>query len=153
MLAGDRAMQLVETIVPPGVIRLIRIRDAWARVAAGPLLRRTWPADVRGYELIVNVHDNQWLHELTYNKQFLLKGLKNLVPKARIESMRFRVGVVLPPPLPEDPPEVPAPDRSRKILAPDPPPATIEAMSTIEAHDSELANLIAIARYKLGRNT
>ncbi len=145
-MAGTKAADLVSKIVPPGVSRLIRVRDAWARAARGPALRRTWPAAVRGDELIVHVHDNQWLHELTYQKNQLLADLQSLVPEAGIARLRFCVGAVLPPPPPPDPESKrPAPPR----LAADPPAETMRAMS--EVCDGELKNLIAIARYNLGR--
>ncbi len=140
---------LVRRHIGEGTIRLMQVRDCWPRIAGVGLEAHTWPAAVAGDTLIVHVHDSQWLHELTYMRQDLLRKLAALAPMARLRTLKLRLGEVPPVAgrrLPDDPwvPPLPPPR-----LSPEPDAATREALDAVT--DPELKQIIAGARIMLGR--
>ena len=74
----------------------MQVREVWPRVAGPNLEAHAWPAAVASDTLIVHVHDSQWLHELTYMRQDLLRRLQALVPTAELAVLRLRLGEVIP---------------------------------------------------------
>lgn len=131
-------------------IALLHVRDVWPRVAGPALEARTWPAAVHGETLVVHVHDSQWLHELTYMRQDLLRKLQALAPSTRLTGLRLRLGEVplvsqrtTPDPTPPPPPLAPA------RLSPEPDLATRAALDAVA--DPELKQILAGARVMLGR--
>jgi predicted nucleic acid-binding Zn ribbon protein len=140
---------LVRRHVGPETIRLMQVRDAWPRVAGPNLEAHAWPAAISGDALIVHVHDSQWLHELTYMRQDLLRRLQALAPAAELGALRLRLGEVVPVaerrlPEPIRPTPLPPPR-----LSPEPDEATRRALDAV--HDPELKQIIAGARVMLGR--
>ncbi|MBK7826677.1 MAG: DUF721 domain-containing protein [Nannocystis sp.] len=144
--------ELVRRHVGDDTIRLMQVRELWPRIA-GPggaaLEAHSWPASVSGDLLTLNVHDSQWLHELTYLRQDLLRRLGELAPGIRLRSLRVRLGEVPPlairrPPETQLPPPLPAPR-----FSPEPDEETRRALDAVA--DPELKQLIAGARIMLGR--
>ncbi len=140
---------LVRRHVDANKIRLMQVRAVWPKIAGSALEAHTWPMGVAGEQLIVHVHDSQWLHELTYLRQDLVRRLATLAPTTALHSLRLRLGPV--PPLadrcseePELPPPLPPPR-----LSPEPDEATHQALNAVR--DPELKQLIAGARIMLGR--
>lgn len=126
---------------------LLQVREVWPRIAPGRLQTRTWPAAVSGGELVVHVHDNQWLHELNYLRKELEDNLRAACPRLGIERIRLRLGSVeRPVPASEAPPR-PATPRARMTEEPDR--GTLEALETVR--DPELKQLMARTRVMLGR--
>lgn len=142
---------VVRQHVAADTITLLHIRDVWPRVAGDNLEAKTWPAAVHAETLVVHVHDNQWLHELTYMRQDLLQRLQALVPAARLTGLRLRLGEVpplaqrrLPDAAPPPPKLIPA------RLSPEPDAATRAALDAVG--DPELKQILAGARVMLGRD-
>jgi len=141
--------QLVRRHVGPDTIRLMQVREVWPRVADPYFEAHAWPAAVAGDTLIVHVHDSQWLHELSYMRQDLLRRLQTLAPAAEFAGLRLRLGEVVPVAqrrVPEDPRPAPLPPAR---LPPEPDEATRRALDAV--HDPELKQIIAGARIMLGR--
>ncbi len=128
---------------------MLRIREAWPRVARGRLREYTWPARVDGTTLIVNVHDNQWLHEMQYLRQALTERLQAVCPKAGVEAIQPRLAPRQP--QPEVPPEPPPPPDpvSPPLLPEEPDDDTLRALE--EVHDPKLKHLLARVRVMLSR--
>ena len=145
--------ELVRRHVGDDTIRLMQVRDLWPRIAgpAGPALEaHSWPGSVSGDLLIVHVHDSQWLHELTYLRQDLLRRLQALAPAAELGALRLRLGEVLPVaerPQPEPIRWTPLPPPR---LSPEPDEETRRALDAV--HDPELKQILAGARIMLGRS-
>ena len=121
-----------------------------ARVAGAHLEAHAWPAAIAGGTLIVHVHDSQWLHELTYLRQDLLRRLQALAPAAELGALRLRLGEVLPVaerPQPEPIRWTPLPPPR---LSPEPDEETRRALDAV--HDPELKQILAGARIMLGRS-
>lgn len=140
---------LVRRHVGPDTIRLMQVREVWPRVAGPNLEAHTWPAAVAGEALVVHVHDSQWLHELQYMRQDLLRRLHALAPAAELQALRMRLGEV--PPVAErraqeasHPAPLPPPR-----LSPEPDEATRRALDAVA--DPELKQILAGARVMLGR--
>jgi hypothetical protein len=141
---------VVREHVAVDTIRLLHVRDAWPQVAGPALAARTWPAAISGDLLVVHVHDSQWLHELTYMRQDLLRRLQALAPSAGLAGLRLRLGDV--PPVsqrqaPESPP--PPPKLAPPRLSPEPDAPTRAALDAVA--DPELKQILAGARVMLGR--
>lgn len=143
--------ELVRRHVGPDMIRLMQVRDVWPRVAGARFEVHTWPASIAGETLVVHVHDSQWLHELTYMRQDLLRRLTELVPASAPKVLRLRLGEVVPlaarraeEPAPLPPP-LPYPHFSAE-----PDEATRRALDAVA--DPELKQIIAGARIMLGRS-
>jgi predicted nucleic acid-binding Zn ribbon protein len=141
--------ELVRRHVGADTIRLMQVRDAWPRVAGPNLEAHAWPAAIAGDALIVHVHDSQWLHELNYMRQDLLRRLQALAPQAELGNLRLRLGEVVPVaerrlPEPIRPTPLPPPP-----LSPEPDEATRRALDAV--HDPELKQILAGARIMLGR--
>ncbi|MCA9714509.1 MAG: DUF721 domain-containing protein [Myxococcales bacterium] len=141
---------LINRIVPPHVVQMLRIRDAWPRVARGRLRDYTWPAKVDGTTLIVNVHDNQWLHEMQYLRQALTERLIAVCPRAGVDAILPRLAPRQPEreatPEPAPPPAEPAPVA---VLSEEPDHDTLRALEAV--HDPQLKHLLARVRVMLGR--
>lgn len=133
----------------PDTIRLMQVRDVWPRIAGERFEVHTWPAAIAGETLVVHVHDSQWLHELTYMRQDLLRRLEALAPTTALRAVKLRLGQVPPVAgrrLPEPPRAPPLPPPR---LAPEPDEATRRALEAVA--DPELKQIIAGARIMLGR--
>lgn len=140
---------LVRRHVGAETIRLMQVRDAWPRVAGPHLEAHAWPAAIAGDTLIVHVHDSQWLHELTYLRQDLLRRLQTLAPAAELGALRLRLGEVLPVALRPQPEAIRATPLPPPRLSPEPDEATRRALDAV--HDPELKQILAGARIMLGR--
>lgn len=93
--------------------------------------------------LTLVVRDNQWLHELVYHQDELLRRIRKAAPEAEVTRLRTRVGQV-----PRwRPPEPPPPDPELHTLANEPSAETQDALASIE--DSALQQTIANARMAL----
>jgi hypothetical protein len=127
----------------------MQVRDVWPRIAGERFEVHTWPAAITGETLVVHVHDSQWLHELTYMRQDLLRRLEALAPNTALRALKLRLGQVPPVAgrrLPEPPRPAPLPPPR---LAPEPDDATRRALEAVA--DPELKQIIAGARIMLGR--
>jgi predicted nucleic acid-binding Zn ribbon protein len=144
--ASDVLSTLLSRHVPPDQVRLSRIRDDWEDVATATVAARAWPAKVSEDELLINVHDSQWLHELTYLRQSLLDRIQSRCPTAQIGRIRLRIG--------------PVPDRHagsseswkpspKSVLPAEPSADTRSALDSVS--DPDLRSLLAGARVALGR--
>ena len=127
------------------------IRIHWAKIAPQWVAANTWPALIRGDRLVLNVQDNQWLHELNYWRQELLTRLANQIPKSGIVRIEAFLG-----PVPalgqrgEVKTELPTPPPKPEIqLSEVPPRATMEALNAVQ--DPDLRNILAAARMHLGQ--
>jgi hypothetical protein len=149
---GERshASEVVSTLlsrhVPRDQVRLSHVREAWEEMATATVAARAWPAAVSGDELVIDVHDNQWLHELTYLRQSLLDRIRSHCPTAQIGRIRLRIG-----PVPQRSPRPPEPTEPppHSILSPEPSADTRSALDSVT--DPDLRNLLAGARVALGR--
>ncbi len=141
---------LVRRHIGDETIRLMQVRLVWPRIAGAGLEAHTWPAAIAGDTLVVHVHDSQWLHELTYMRQDLLRKLATLAPLSRLRTLKLRLGDVPPVAgrvLPETPRPAPLPPPR---LSAEPDAATREALDAVT--DPELKQIIAGARIMLGRS-
>lgn len=146
---GDAVWSLVRSHLGDDKVRLTRIREVWPAVAGPTLAAQAWPRAVIGDEAVIEVHDSQWLHELTYMRQALAKKLGALAPEAAIAGVKLRLAnKETPPPPPPEPVAPPTPPRPA-LLTEDPPPATMEAINAVE--DEVLRQAIASARLVLGQ--
>ena len=145
--------ELVRRHVGDDTIRLMQVRELWPRIAgagATALEAHSWPVGVSGELLTVHVHDSQWLHELTYMRQDLLRKLAQLAPGGAVRNLRMRLGEVPPVAgrrLQEAPRPAPLP---APRLSAEPDEATRRALDAVA--DPELKQLIAGARIMLGRS-
>jgi hypothetical protein len=98
-------------------------------------------------ELVINVHDNQWLHELTYLRQSLLERIQSRCPTAQIGRIRLRIGPV---PARTQGPSESAEPSPKSILPPEPSADTRSALDSV--NDPDLRNLLAGTRVALGRS-
>ncbi len=132
--------------MPSEAIRLERLRDQWPKLVSPRVARRTWPARLFRGQLWVNVHDNQWLHELGYLRQEILDRLHRERDFEKVNSIELRLGSIPPareaPPLrPEIPPPPPLPS--------EPEAATVDALEGVR--DPQLRAAMAAAREALAR--
>lgn len=141
--AGVLALDAVRKIVPPDRLRLTRVQIAWPEIAPGHLREVAWPANVQGNTLLLAVLDNQWLHELTYLRNDLLRRIQHSCAQAEIREIRFRVGA-LPEPWPTTPVRA---DPVVEALPDEPSRETLDALHDIE--DTGLRQLMANARMAL----
>jgi predicted nucleic acid-binding Zn ribbon protein len=144
--ASEVVSSLMSRHVPRDQVRLSRVRDAWEQMATATVAARAWPAAVSGDELLIDVHDNQWLHELTYLRQSLLDRIREHCPAAQIGRIRLRIGPV---PARSPRPAETAEARPESILAPEPSEDTRSALDSVT--DPDLRNLLAGTRVALGR--
>ncbi|MCA9657786.1 MAG: DUF721 domain-containing protein [Myxococcales bacterium] len=142
----DAMWRLVRGYVPADKIRLVLLRNVWAQVAGEGLAKRAWPEAVSGHEAIIAVHDSQWLHELTYMRQALVRRIRELAPNTDLTSVRLRLARrERPPPPPVEPPVI-MPERAPPLPA-EPSRETAEAIHAVD--DPELREAIAAARIVL----
>lgn len=144
--ASEVASRLLSRHVPRDQMRLSRVREVWEEAATAKVAERAWPSAVSGDELLIDVHDNQWLHELTYLRQDLLARIRARCPVAEIGRIRLRLG-----PVPRRPARAAEPEEPPRagILPPEPSADTRQALDSVS--DPDLRNLIAGARVALGR--
>ncbi|MCB9701343.1 MAG: DUF721 domain-containing protein [Myxococcales bacterium] len=142
----DAIWALVRSHVPGDSVQLLRLRSVWPKIAGEALARRAWPDAVSGDEAIIAVHDNQWLHELTYMRQALLRRIVDLAPNAGITRVRLRLAQGEPPPPPPVDPPIRMPPRAPPLPV-EPDPETVEAIHAVA--DDELRAAIAAARQSL----
>ncbi|TWT89084.1 hypothetical protein Mal64_25760 [Pseudobythopirellula maris] len=69
-----------------------RLREAWAEAAGEALARFSSPKGLRRGVLEVIVTSSVMRQELEFQKTTLMTRLTELLPDARIESLRFKVG-------------------------------------------------------------
>ena len=142
---GPAVWSLVRTHIPEDTIRMLRLREIWPRVAGPSLARHAWPTAVHDGEVVVDVRDSQWLHELTYMRKALLDKLRALCPDVPIRALRLRQASRERPPMPRPLPLPPPPPPPPPDPLDDPPePATVAAIEAL--HDPELRDVIAAAR-------
>ena len=134
---------------------MAKIRMHLQEIAPAWVARHTWPAVLRGDRLVLNVHDNQWLHEPGYLRQTLLERIQEQCPEARVEEIELRLGRIPPPsiagaksgkapPVHSESPAKRAPPLSHEIDE--------ETRARIQAiRDPELRNAMLAARVALGR--
>lgn len=72
-----------------------KARAAWADLVGAAAASRTRVAALENGSLLVEVASSALKQDLsTFRREELLKGLRERVPEARIETLRFRVGTV-----------------------------------------------------------
>lgn len=145
MAIGELAERALRSVVPPHRLRVLRVHLAWVDALPPSLRHVAAPVAFDGDTLLLHVLDNQWLHELTYLRADILARLRRACPQAQIGGLRLRVGEV---------PSAPPPARIDPIvrppaLPPQPSPATLDAIASIE--DAGLRHAIANARQALTR--
>lgn len=142
--------KVVDRHVAPELQRLTRIRNLWIEILPESFADHVWPTLVQGDRLLVHVHDSQWLHEMTYWRQEVLDRLAVAWPESEILRVEASVGPI--PPRserrPAAPPPPPVVDRS-PVLEPDVPTATVDALN--EVRDARLREVLARARWMLGK--
>jgi hypothetical protein len=148
---GLRVWEIVHRKVPDEVVRLTRIREAWDEIAPEWVATNTWPALVRDDRLVLNVRDNQWLHELHYWRTELIERMAQRLPDTGIQTIEAFLGHVPPPgqrgevePAPPPAPRRPSP------LEGDPPVETIAALNAVK--DIRLRDILAAARLRMGQS-
>jgi len=141
---GPAVWSLVRSHVPEDTIRVLRLREVWPRVAGRSLATHAWPSAVHGDELVIDVQDSQWLHELTYMRQAILQKLASLRVDVPIRTLRLRLASRERPPMPRPLPLPPAPPPRPDPLDEPPDPATVAAIESLQ--DADLREVIAAAR-------
>lgn len=141
---GPAVWSLVRSHVPEDTIRVLRLREVWPRVAGRALATHAWPSAVHGDELVIDVKDSQWLHELTYMRQAILQKLAALRVDVPVRTLRLRLASRDRPPMPRPLPVPPAPPPRPDPLDEPVEPATVAAIEAL--HDAELRDVIAAAR-------
>ena len=142
--------EVIQKHVPTEVQRLSRLRNLWLDLFPDRFSDHVWPMFVQGERLIVHVHDSQWLHEMTYWRQDVLRKLEAEWPESGVETLAAYVGPI-PPANQRRPPEPPPPkpiDRE-PVLEPDIPPETLSALNGVA--DPGLREILAQARMMLGK--
>lgn len=137
---GPAIWSLVRTHVPEDTIQILRIREIWPKVANRALTEHAWPAALHGDELVIDVQDSQWLHELTYMRQALLQKLALLCPHLPLSRLRLRLASRDRPPMPRRLELPPAPPSIPPPLAGPLEPATVAAIEGLQ--DLELRALL-----------
>jgi len=137
---GPAIWSLVRTHVPEDTIQILRVREIWPKVANRALTEHAWPAALSGEELIIDVQDSQWLHELTYMRQAILQKLALLCPHLPLSRLRLRLASRDRPPMPRRVEPTPAPPSIPPPLAGPLEPATVAAIEGLQ--DVELRALL-----------
>ncbi len=143
--AAELADKALRSIVPAERLRLVRVQIAWADALPARLQRVATPVAIDDATLVVDVVDNQWLHELQYLRSDLLERIREALPDGGVSKLRLRVGQVPPPPEVRVIPVV----ASTPVLALQPSADTLEAIASIP--DDGLRDTIATARQALTR--
>ena len=145
--AGSLAWDTIGFRLSRPRIRMVRLRLVWDEIAPGAAGTNLWPHSMKDDELVLLASSSQWLHELTYLQDDLLRRIQERCPEAEVSRIRARVGQIQRPrlrPLP------PLPPRARgNVLAPEPSPDTLDAIEGVR--DPDLRQAIASARLALSR--
>jgi predicted nucleic acid-binding Zn ribbon protein len=144
------ARELVARRIPEAQVRLARLRRAWPHAATSRIAAQAWPAAISKDELVVDVHDSQWLHELTYLRADLLERVREACPDAGICAIRLRLAKLPGRREGEDAPEEDSPRTFHRVLPPEPSEETMRAIDSV--HDQELRHAVASARVALSRD-
>lgn len=140
---GPLATAAVAQIVDGDRLRLTRVQMAWPSIVPSPLRARVWPASIQRDQLTLVVLDHQWLHELVYHQNDLLRRIGASVPNAGVTRIRTRVGVVPPPEATKEP----VPAARHHSLTDEPSRDTRAALADVE--DPALRQVMANARLAL----
>lgn len=144
--AAGLADAALRRVIPDERIKATRVQLAWSRAIPLRVQKVAWPVSFAARDtLVLNVVDNQWLHELSYLRDDLLRRLRAACDGIKIADLRLRVGEVEVLPTPERPPPP-----LKAALSPEPQRSTIDAMESVT--DPQLRQAIANARLALGQD-
>jgi len=69
-----------------------QLQEAWHAAVGLPLAHQSRPGKIRRGQLEILVSNSTIRQEFTFQKQRILKSLRQQMPEARIRDLRFRVG-------------------------------------------------------------
>ncbi len=73
---------------------LTLIRAAWTRLVGVDVARAAQPVALANQTLIVITTSSSWSHQLAFLEPQILRGIRESVPAAGVERLRFRVGTI-----------------------------------------------------------
>ncbi|HOF86475.1 MAG TPA: DUF721 domain-containing protein [Armatimonadota bacterium] len=73
-------------------MRRVMILSLWERVVGAPVASKAWPETVEDGVLVVGVTTHAWAQELTLLKPRILARYRQLLGRAALKDVRFRVG-------------------------------------------------------------
>ena len=74
---------VVRKCVPQGLIRVEQLAARWDLIATRRLAAHIWPVGFEKDDLVLHASDSNWLHELNYLKDDLLRRIRAHDPKVR----------------------------------------------------------------------
>jgi predicted nucleic acid-binding Zn ribbon protein len=151
--AGELIDGLLGKYSVQGDVRLKSLAQNWAKVVGPRISGRSRPSRAAGSELIVEVDNSSWMHQLNLLSEQILGKVRDFAPELGIETVRFALVRR----------DRPASHPDRKLHRPPPKPATKplepaqgqaldeirEEAETIE--DEELRAIVIEARRKINR--
>lgn len=109
MSSSERGFAGVESIL--GKMRLPKevkdhlknheIWSKWYEIVGFELSRVTYPSELKGKTLLINVAHQAWAQQLHFLKISILGKIRGLCPQSQISDLQFRVGKVIPTAIPE----------------------------------------------------
>ena len=91
---GDTVQQFMESRILPQQARFGAIADLWSQLLPVELRRHCKLADISGGQLKVLVDSPAYLYELQLCSSQLLEEFQQQCPRARIEKIKFTVGLL-----------------------------------------------------------
>lgn len=77
-----------------GQLKLIRIMTQWERIFGPPISLITFPRDLKGKTLFVDVQDSVWLQQLTFMDKMIMDKVNQGLRSKSVEKIHFSVGII-----------------------------------------------------------
>lgn len=77
-----------------GQLKLIRIMSQWEKIFGPPISRITFPRDLKGKTLFVDVQDSVWLQQLTFMDKMIMDKVNQRLNSKAVEKIHFSVGII-----------------------------------------------------------
>jgi predicted nucleic acid-binding Zn ribbon protein len=75
-------------------LALEQLQEAWNETVGPDIAPFTKAVGIKGGQLEVVVAASVWVQELNYQKDDLMAGLRERMPKSKIRGLRFKVGPI-----------------------------------------------------------
>lgn len=73
---------------------IFEVLSAWPALAGKELSRHARPVSLKKGVLLVSVDESAWLYQANFQKEELLKALKEKAGAEKIRKIQFRIGAV-----------------------------------------------------------
>jgi hypothetical protein len=95
---GGILEKVIKNLGISGPVKLIRIMTRWEKILGPPICRITFPKDLKGKTLFVDVQDSVWLQQLAFMDKMIMEKVNKAIGSKAVEKIHFSVG-----PIPESP--------------------------------------------------